>query len=408
MPLVLPGYVARGNRQRKNEFRGAVVSYGSAPMQAEMQPQADAHSEKSGKRPAGVVRASDRVLHSATGTLAVGGRCEMGGGMGRVRMDEQLARRARQVGAALKQTPGTVQRIGRSLRRDGDGQFARSLMQLGRSRASRSLSRVIGKVLVTGSILDQYVQTTPTPQNALDIFTGEWASRLPAPLDDLRAGSAHLFEDARLTWAEERLGGFAGRTVLELGPLEGAHTYMLARRGAASITAVEANTRAYLKCLIVKELLDIPQGHFLCGNFVEYLRTNETTFDLAVANGVLYHMPEPVELLARLARATDRLLLWTLYYDEQLLARSPHIARRFAGSSMAEYEGFRYTRHRYEYREALLTESFCGGSSEFSHWLSRDDILGALRHFGLSEIEINFDHPDHPSGPAFALIARRP
>lgn len=323
-------------------------------------------------------------------------------------MDKRVAQGARRVGAALKETPRTVQRFRHSLQQDGNGQIARSLVQLGRSRASRTLSRVIGKVLVTGSILDQYVQTAPSPQNALDIFAGEWASRLPAPFADLRAGPTHLFEDARLTWAAERLGSIAGQTVLELGPLEGAHTYMLAQLGAASITAIESNTRAYLKCLIVKELLGLPQAHFLCGNFVEYLRANETQFDLAVANGVLYHMPDPIELLALLARSTDRLLLWTLYYDQPVLARSPHIARRFAGSSRAEYEGFHYTRHRYEYREAQLVESYCGGSYPFSHWLGRDDILNALRHFGLTEIEINFDHPDHPSGPAFALIAQRP
>lgn len=323
-------------------------------------------------------------------------------------MDEGMVGRARRVGSALRGTPRAIRQVRQSLREDKSGQVARTLLQLGRSRASRALSRVVGRVLVTGSILDQYVQAAPSPQHALDIFAGEWASRLPAPLNALRAGETHLFEDARIPWGLERLGGVAGQSVLELGPLEGAHTYMLARQGAASITAIESNTRAYLKCLIVKELLDIPQAHFLCGNFVEYLRENETRFDLAVANGVLYHMPEPVELLAMLARSTDRLLLWTLYYDRDILARSPHIARRFAGESVAEYEGFRYRRHRYEYREAQLVESYCGGSSTHSHWLGRDDIVNALRHFGLTDIEINFDHPDHPSGPAFALVARRP
>lgn len=305
--------------------------------------------------------------------------------------------------------PARVRRAGRALRQGARGRIGPKLVQLGRTRASRALSRVIGKVLVTGSILDQYVQTAPTAQNALDIFKDEWASHLPAPYAALQAGNADLFVDARLVWAAEQLGGFAGLNVLELGPLEGAHTWMLAQGGAASITAIEANTRAYLKCLIVKELLGIPQGHFLCGNFVAYLQQHQAErFDFAVANGVLYHMPEPVELLALLAGTTDTLLLWTLYYDEQRLASRPHVARRFAGSTPATYAGFAYTNHRYEYREALLTESFCGGNNEFSNWLSREDILAALRHFGLTEIAINFDDPEHASGPAFALLARRP
>ena len=72
-------------------------------------------------------------------------------------------------------------------------------------------------------------------------------------------------------------------------------------------------------------------------------------------------------------------------------------ARRFAGSAPAEYAGFRYTRHRYEYRDALIVEGLCGGAHPFSHWLSRDDILGALRHFGLSDIAINFAPPITPA-----------
>ncbi|HEX5501638.1 MAG TPA: class I SAM-dependent methyltransferase [Thermomicrobiales bacterium] len=323
-------------------------------------------------------------------------------------MGEQPAGRGRRAGIIVAQTWQTARHAGRSLRRGIGPRLGQTLRRLGRSAASRAFVRVTGKVLVTGSILDQYVRAAPSPQHVLDIFAGEWASRLPAPLDTLRAGTVPLFEDARITWGAEQFGGFAGKTVLELGPLEGAHTAMLARLGAASITAIEANTRAYLKCLIVKELLDLQGAHFLCGDFVEYLRTNRQRFDVAVANGVLYHMPNPVEVLALLARATDRLLLWTVYYDEEILARSPHIARRFAGSAPAEHDGFRYTRHRYEYREALIVEGFCGGAHPFSHWLSRDDILGALRHFGLSDIAINFDHPDHPSGPAFALVAQRP
>ena len=49
----------------------------------------------------------------------------------------------------------------------------------------------------------------------------------------------------------------AGKTVLELGPLEGAHTYQLHQRGA-NIVAVEASKQAYLKCLITKEIVGLP------------------------------------------------------------------------------------------------------------------------------------------------------
>ncbi|WP_207954636.1 hypothetical protein [Saccharopolyspora elongata] len=75
------------------------------------------------------------------------------------------------------------------------------------------------------SILDEYVTSAPSPQNAVDVFAGEWSSQLPAPLQHVQAGPLPLFDDARVSWAIECFGGVAGSRVLEIGPLEGGHTY---------------------------------------------------------------------------------------------------------------------------------------------------------------------------------------
>ncbi len=50
---------------------------------------------------------------------------------------------------------------------------------------------------------------------------------------------------------------------------------------------------------------------------------------------------------------------------------------------------------------------FSGGGQPVSHWITRDDILGLLRRHGLGELRLGFDEPDHPNGPALALVARR-
>src|SRR5581483_4968020 len=66
----------------------------------------------------------------------------------------------------------------------------------------------------------------PSDQNALNLFAGEWSSSPPASRPGLKAGETPLFDDPRITWARDRFvelgleGGFAGRDVLELGPLE--------------------------------------------------------------------------------------------------------------------------------------------------------------------------------------------
>ncbi len=258
------------------------------------------------------------------------------------------------------------------------------------------------------NVLDHYIATAPCPQNAVDIFREEWASKFPAPLENIKAGPVPLFEDPRITWAAEQMGGVRDKRILELGPLEAGHTYMLEKSGAASILAVEANTRAYLKCLIAKELTGISRARFICGDFIEYLRAGDTRFDACVASGVLYHMRNPIELLALLSKASDQIFIWTHYYDAAVIEASiPTVSKKFPSETKGEHGGFSCAYYRYEYQSALDFQGFCGGSAPYSHWLRRDDILACLRHFGFGNIRTSFEQPDHPNGPAFALVASR-
>jgi hypothetical protein len=49
------------------------------------------------------------------------------------------------------------------------------------------------------------------------LFNGEWASNVPG----FGMGELKLFDDPRVKWLGEQMGGFAGKRILELGPLEG-------------------------------------------------------------------------------------------------------------------------------------------------------------------------------------------
>ena len=173
----------------------------------------------------------------------------------------------------------------------------------------------------------------PSDQNALDLFAGEWSSRMPLDRADLKAGETPLFDDPRIKWADDKLtslglvGGMRDRDVLELGPLEGGHSFLLDRLGAKSVTAVEANSRAYLKCLLAKETLGMPRVRFLLGDCLEYLRAPGPRFDAAVACGILYHLTNPVELIELLAKRCDALFLWTVYFDPEFVAKNPVPAR---------------------------------------------------------------------------------
>jgi hypothetical protein len=256
-------------------------------------------------------------------------------------------------------------------------------------------------------VLDHYIEQAPSAQTALDIFKGEFVSAMPPEHPELEAGSVRLFEDERISWLADRLE-LSGLKVLELGPLEAGHSYMLQKFGARRITAVESNSRAFLKCLIVKEILHLARVDLLHGNFVEYLRQHPGSFDLCVASGVLYHMRNPIELVALIAAVTDSLFVWTHYYDDEVVSRNPAVRARFSARDTVSFGDVTYPVHRYDYgAEALSSQAFCGGSSPFSHWMEREDILSLVRRFGFTEVEIAFDHADHQNGPSFAFLAQR-
>jgi hypothetical protein len=199
-----------------------------------------------------------------------------------------------------------------------------------------------------------------------------------------------------------------GAHVLELGPLEGGHTWLLEQQGAARITAIEANRRAYLKCLVMKEVVGTTRARFLLGDFTAFLRESpEARFDVGIASGVLYHMHEPVELLARLARACDRLFVWTHHHDAAFVAQRPEVAARFRTPEVRTVDGFTHTLHPHWYQAARFTPGFCGSGETHPRWMTRDDIVAALRHFGHDRVEIGLEEPTHPHGPAMALVSSR-
>lgn len=259
-------------------------------------------------------------------------------------------------------------------------------------------------IMGTTMINDFYSDKQASVVNALQIFSDQqWVSKLP----NSNIGTIPLFEDSRVEWAIGQAGGVSGKKCLELGPLEGAHTYMLLNAGAESVTSIEANSNSYLKCLIVKEVFRMDRAKFLFGNFVPWLENNTTHFDYVHASGVLYHMVDPVGLLLSLSRMTDNLFLWTHYADLEAMPRSDPRSIEVENESIVTAHGFTYKTFSRKYSTNPHTNpSFCGGIHTNPVWIEKQTILQVLECNGFSTT-IGFDAPDHPNGPSCAIFAKR-
>lgn len=244
---------------------------------------------------------------------------------------------------------------------------------------------------------DRYTSQAPSAQDTLDLFRGEWSSRVP--LAFASTGHADLFRDDRITWLIEQDQSYHDKTTLELGPLEAGHTYMLERSGY-DVTAVEGNSRAFLKCLVVKELLQL-KSRFLYGDLNEHLKTTEPV-GLCVASGVLYHQLDPIRTLQLIATKAERLFLWTHYYDPNLCASA-----LFSHPEIPKAAPFPHTLYPRSYLQALEWNGFCGGPAPMANWLSRADLLQAMDYVGFQIQATAFDHPTHQNGPCLALYAIR-
>jgi ubiquinone/menaquinone biosynthesis C-methylase UbiE len=239
---------------------------------------------------------------------------------------------------------------------------------------------------------NKFERRFPTHQNAIDIFSDRWASNIEEVYPGLTSGQMPMFSaDPRPSIAAQHLGltpgSLQGINILELGPLEGAHTYQLAKLGADSILAIEANAEAFLKCLVVKEILQTPRCRFLLGDCLKFLQDSRDQFDLIFCSGILYHMENPFELIEAISVHTDRVFLWTTHYNPDgsaALARLP---------KPVVCDGLKLTFYEQTYSNPEFElGTFCGGNKPSASWLSREDIELCFRHFGY-DLTVHADEP---------------
>ena len=182
---------------------------------------------------------------------------------------------------------------------------------------------------------------------------------------------------------------------------------MLSKLDPTQIISIEANVSCFLKCLCIKEALDLNNVEFRLGDFNEYLPSCERRFDLVLASGVLYHSSDPMSLLESVCRVSDNLFIWTHYADPDRMESNPNLKNKFGPFKRDSFRGLDYGFFEQTYQYGVTDEEFCGGTGKTSRWLTKDAIVSALRHFGHKELRYGPDDANHPNGPSTCLFSRR-
>jgi hypothetical protein len=134
----------------------------------------------------------------------------------------------------------------------------------------------------------------------------------------------------------------------------------LEQLGAASIVVIETNVDAFLKCLIVKELLGLKVAHFMFGDALEFLTNTEDRFDMVFCSGILYHMRDPVAVIKAICSITDKSFIYTHYYNDEFGNVEGARTKRRVNVS-----GFEVDYYELEYPDRE-NGAFLGGNAEVS------------------------------------------
>jgi hypothetical protein len=197
-------------------------------------------------------------------------------------------------------------------------------------------------------------------------------------------GDYQVASDGRVRQFLERFPNV--RTILELGSLEGGHTFTLARHECVErVVAVEGRVANIDKAKFNGSLLGVSNVQFTQANLEQLELLTLGNFDAIFCCGLLYHLPEPWKLISQAPLVAPSLFIWTVYANDN--------------EATVEIDGLQGK----EYVEGGLNEPLSGLSPK-SIWLTLPSLLELLKRSGYGNIEV-LEKSQNPHGPAVSLAA---
>ena len=213
----------------------------------------------------------------------------------------------------------------------------------------------------------------------------EWVSRFE--IDGSRCGGNNDYTTERISMLNVpqlyKAIDFLGKSVLELGALEGGNTIILEKLGIKRITSIEGRIESYIKCCVIKNLFQLNKTTFILDDIRNLTAEKYGSFDIVFVAGILYHLDSPHLLLHTLGEMTNTLVISTHYADGT--SPTPLAEELILKGTLGSYKGKAFT-------EAPLDNPNAGLQSK-SFWPYEDDLLKMISDSGFINISVIKKNP---------------
>lgn len=182
--------------------------------------------------------------------------------------------------------------------------------------------------------------------------------------------------------------GFQGKTIIDVGCLEGGFATEFARMGMTA-TGVEVRESNYNNCLYVLDRVNLPNLRFVQGDATDIAQFGQ--FDVFFVSGLLYHLDKPRKFLEDVAHNCGKaLILWTHVTQ----ADENEASKTYTLSELCENEGLLgrwYSEHGEIPRDELDGLRWASWENKSSFWIQKEYLLQLLKDVGFDLVFEQFD-----------------
>jgi hypothetical protein len=176
---------------------------------------------------------------------------------------------------------------------------------------------------------------------------------------------------------------FNNYSLHDLGCLDGGYSVEFAKVGFQTI-GVEIRKKNYENCLFFKKHFNLPNLNFINDDVLNV--ENYENFDITFCSGLLYHLDNPVEVLEKITKKTNKILILNTHYID--FDESSKFHEKYKLSKTTINEGLRgrwytefYDEKTYINKEPYVFSSY---NNNKSFWLNKNELIELLYKMGYS------------------------